>query len=42
MICDTLAASLVYNGKEWKKDTQLNYYNASYTKETKMDFKTFL
>lgn len=27
MICDTLAASLVYNGKDWKRDTPLNYYN---------------
>ena len=33
MICDTLAASIVYNGKEWKKDTQLNYYNNVTKKE---------
>ena len=33
MICDTLAASIVYNGKEWKKDTQLNYYNKRTDKE---------
>ena len=33
MICDTLAASLVYNGKEWKRDTPLNYYNKRRDKE---------
>lgn len=33
MICDTLAASIVYNGKDWKKDTQLNYYNKRTDKE---------
>ena len=33
MICDTLAASLVYNGKEWKRDTPLNYYNKRKDKE---------
>ena len=27
MVCDTLAAGIVYNGKDWKRDTQLNYYN---------------
>lgn len=26
MICDTLAAGIVYNGKNWTKSTQLNYY----------------
>lgn len=33
MICDTLAASLVYNGKDWKNDTQLKYYNNRKDKE---------
>ena len=33
MICDTLAASLVYNGKEWKRDTPLNYFNKRKDKE---------
>lgn len=33
MICDTLSASIVYNGKDWKKDTQLNYYNKRTDKE---------
>ena len=33
MICDTLAASLVYNGRDWKKDTPLNYYNGRKDKE---------
>lgn len=33
MICDTLAASLVYNGKEWKQDTPLNYFNKRKDKE---------
>ena len=27
MICDNLAAGLTYNGKRWKKDTQLKYWN---------------
>ena len=27
MICDTLAAGIVYNGKKWKKNTQLEYWN---------------
>ena len=26
MICDKLAAGIVYNGKDWKTDTQINYY----------------
>ncbi|MGN1298451.1 MAG: DUF5662 family protein [Candidatus Scatovivens sp.] len=26
-ICDTLAAGIVYNGKNWKKSTQLEYWN---------------
>ena len=26
MVCDQLAAGMVYNGKNWTKDTQLNYY----------------
>ena len=26
MICDKLAAGIVYNGKNWTKDTQINYY----------------
>lgn len=33
MICDTLAAGIVYNGKEWKNDTQLKYYNNRPDKE---------
>ena len=33
MICDTLATSIVYNGKEWKNDTQLNYSNKRTDKE---------
>ena len=33
MVCDTLAASLVYNGKEWKRDTPLNYFNKRKDKE---------
>ena len=27
MLCDNLAAGLTYNGKRWKKDTQLEYWN---------------
>ena len=27
MICDNLAAGLTYNGKRWRKDTQLKYWN---------------
>ena len=26
MICDKLAAGIVYSGKEWNTDTQINYY----------------
>ncbi len=26
MICDNLAAGIVYNGKNWKRDTQYNYW----------------
>ena len=26
MICDKMAAGMVYNGKEWTQDTQINYY----------------
>ena len=26
MVCDTLAAGLVYNGKNWKKSSQLEYW----------------
>ena len=26
MICDNLAAGMVYNGKRWRKDTQLKYW----------------
>ena len=26
MICDKLAAGIVYSGKKWQWDTQLNYY----------------
>ncbi len=33
MICDTLAAGIVYSGKEWKKDNQLNFYNKRKDKE---------
>ncbi len=27
LICDTLAAGMVYNGKDWKMDTQLKYWD---------------
>ncbi len=27
LVCDTLAAGMTYNGKNWKRDTQLNYWN---------------
>lgn len=27
MVCDTLAASLVYNGKNWTQSTPLEYFN---------------
>ena len=27
MICDNLAAGIVYNGKRWRNDTQLKYWN---------------
>lgn len=26
MICDKMAAGIVYNGKDWKQDTQIKYY----------------
>ena len=26
MICDQLAAGITYNGKNWRKDTQLKYW----------------
>ena len=26
MVCDKLAAGIVYNGNKWTKDTQINYY----------------
>ena len=26
MICDKLGAGIVYNGKKWRNDTQINYY----------------
>ena len=26
MICDKLAAGIVYNGKAWTKETQINYH----------------
>ena len=28
MICDNLAAGIVYNGKRWRNDTQLKYWNS--------------
>lgn len=27
MICDSLAAGIVYNGEKWQNDTQLKYWN---------------
>ena len=33
MICDTLAASMVYNGKAWQQSTPLEYYNNRKDKE---------
>ena len=27
MVCDTLAAGMIYEGKNWKSDTQLKYWN---------------
>ena len=27
MACDSLAAGIIYEGKNWKNDTQLNYWN---------------
>ena len=27
MICDNLAAGIIYNGKRWRNDTQLKYWN---------------
>ena len=33
MICDTIAASIVYNGKDWQQDVPLNYYNNRKDKE---------
>ena len=33
MICDTLAASLVYNGKDWNKEIPLDYYEKRNDKE---------
>ena len=32
MICDTLAAGIVYKGKDWKWDSQLEYWNKSKVK----------
>ena len=32
MICDNLAAGITYNGKNWKTDTQLNYWQKSKNK----------
>ena len=26
MICDKIAAGIVYSGKDWKNDTQIKYY----------------
>lgn len=26
MVCDKMAAGIVYNGKDWKQDTQIKYY----------------
>ena len=26
MVCDKMAAGITYNGKNWTKDTQINYY----------------
>lgn len=33
IICDNLAAGIVYNGKNWTKKTQLNYWNYVQNKE---------
>ena len=33
MICDTLAASLVYNGKDWNREIPLDYYEKRNDKE---------
>ena len=33
MVCDTLAAGIVYNGKNWTKNTQLEYWNRTKEKE---------
>ncbi len=38
MVCDSLAAGLIYEGKNWKKDTQLNYWN-SVKKKAKINLK---
>lgn len=33
MVCDTLAAGIVYNGKKWKTNTQLEYWNRTKDRE---------
>ena len=33
MICDTLAASIVYNKEQWKRTTPLEYFNSRKDKE---------
>ena len=33
MVCDTLSAGMVYNGKNWTNSTQLEYWNKVKDKE---------
>ena len=33
MVCDKMAAGIVYNGKDWKQDTQIKYYMNEAIKE---------
>lgn len=43
MVCDNLAAGLVYNGKAWENDTQLNYWNIVENREyLHQDMKKFV
>lgn len=35
LVCDTLAAGITYNGKNWKSDTQLKYWNNVKAKNSK-------
>jgi len=41
MVCDTFAAGIVYAGKDWTKEHQLNYWNMVKNKDIRQSFSSF-